>query len=87
VRLPAVVTTQQGLNEPRYPTLPNIMKAKRKPIHEQMVDQYGVQPMLRRRSLAVQTKERLRKIYDGKDALGAAALLVESLRNEARVIQ
>ncbi len=28
--LPAVVTTQQGLNEPRYPTLPNIMKAKRK---------------------------------------------------------
>jgi len=29
--LPAVVTTQQGLNEPRYPTLPNIMKARRKP--------------------------------------------------------
>ncbi len=30
--LPAVVTTEKGLNEPRYPTLPNIMKAKRKPL-------------------------------------------------------
>lgn len=30
LELPAVVTTQQGLNEPRYPTLPNIMKAKKK---------------------------------------------------------
>ena len=32
VSLPVLVTTQQGLNEPRYPSLPGIMKAKKKPL-------------------------------------------------------
>ena len=40
--LPAVVSTQQGLNEPRYPTLPNIMKAKKKELRKDTLDQYGV---------------------------------------------
>lgn len=87
VQLPAVITTQQGLNEPRYPTLPNIMKARRKPIRKDTLERYGVQPKLRRRGFVVQTSERLRKIFDGKDALAAAAQLVSSLRNEAGVIQ
>ena len=87
VQLPAVITTQQGLNEPRYPTLPNIMKAKRKQIRKDSLEQYGVQPKLRRRGVVVQTTQRLKKIFDGKDALTAAAQLVNSLRNEAGVIQ
>ncbi|WP_336961491.1 electron transfer flavoprotein subunit beta/FixA family protein [Sphingobium aquiterrae] len=40
--LPAVVTTDLRLNEPRYPTLPNIMKAKKKPIETRTPDAYGV---------------------------------------------
>ena len=36
--LPALITTQQGLNEPRYPTLPNIMKAKRKELKKMSLD-------------------------------------------------
>src|SRR5690606_35982904 len=44
--LPAVVTTQQGLNEPRYPTLPNIMKAKRKELRVVTLDDLGgAQPL------------------------------------------
>ena len=57
VPLPVVITTQQGLNDPRYPTRPNIMKAKRKPIRKDSLDQYAVQPKLRRRSVVVQTAD------------------------------
>lgn len=85
--LPAVVTTQQGLNEPRYPTLPNIMKAKKKELRKDTLEGYGVEPKLRVVGVAVQTKERRKKILDGKDAAAAATQLVESLRNEAKVIE
>ncbi len=87
MQLPAVITTQQGLNEPRYPTVPNIMKAKRKQIRWDALESYAVRARLRTSGLAVQTKERLKKIFDGKDAPTAAAQLVDSLRNEAKVIQ
>lgn len=87
VQLPVVITTQQGLNEPRYPTLPNIMKAKRKELRKDAVDAYAVLPKLQTKGLAVQTRQRLRKIFDGKDAFTAASQLVDSLRHEARVIQ
>jgi electron transfer flavoprotein beta subunit len=72
VALPAVVTTQQGLNEPRYPTLPGIMKSKKKE--------------LKVNGAEIQVKERLKKILDGKDAAGAAAQLVKMLREDAGVI-
>ena len=42
VKLPAVVTTDLRLNEPRYASLPNIMKAKKKPIDEKTPADYGV---------------------------------------------
>jgi electron transfer flavoprotein beta subunit len=86
VVLPAVITTQQGLNDPRYPTLPNIMKAKRKEMKKLSVDGFGVTAKLNVLSTEVQVKERSRKILDGKDAPVAAAELVNLLRNEARVI-
>jgi electron transfer flavoprotein beta subunit len=86
VALPAVVTTQQGLNEPRYPTLPNIMKSKKKEIRKETLETYGVAPKVKVNGVEIQVKERLKKILDGKDAAGAAAQLVKMLREEAGVI-
>jgi len=42
VTLPAVLTAQQGLNEPRFPTLPNVMKAKKKPLVRMGMDDLGI---------------------------------------------
>jgi electron transfer flavoprotein beta subunit len=86
VELPAVVTTQQGLNEPRYPTLPNIMKSKKKEIRKQPLEAFGVTPKLKVLGAEIQVKERRRKILDGKDAAAAAEQLVKMLREEAGVI-
>jgi electron transfer flavoprotein beta subunit len=84
--LPIVVTTQQGLNEPRYPTLPNIMKAKKKELKREALENFGITPKLKLLREEVQVKERLRKVLDGKDAQGAAENLVDLLRDEARVL-
>ena len=84
--LPAVVTTQQGLNEPRYPTLPNIMKAKKKELRKETVESYGVAAKLKVLGADVQVRERRQTILDGKDAVAAASQLVNLLRTEARVI-
>ncbi len=86
LELPAVVTTQQGLNEPRYPTLPNIMKSRKKEIRRQALEDFGVAPRVKVLGAEIQVKERLRKILDGKDAADAAAQLVKMLREEAGVI-
>ena len=51
LKLPAVVTTDLRLNEPRYASLPNIMKAKKKPILEKTPADYGVDPAPRLRVL------------------------------------
>src|ERR1700678_1479127 len=84
--LPAVITTQQGLNEPRYPTLPNIMKSKKKDMRKESLDQFNIIPKLNFIGAEIQVKNRVNKILDGKDAPAAAAQLVELLRNEAKVI-
>ena len=84
--LPAVITTQQGLNEPRYPTLPNIMKAKRKELTREPLDSFGVSSRLKLIRAEVQVKQRLHTLIDGKDATAAAGQLVDLLRNEAKVI-
>jgi electron transfer flavoprotein beta subunit len=84
--LPAVVTTQQGLNEPRYPTLPNIMKAKKKELRKDTLDTYGVQPRVRTVNAEIQTRARLNRIIDGKDPQAAAEQLLELLRSEAKVL-
>jgi electron transfer flavoprotein beta subunit len=86
VALPAVVTTQQGLNDPRYPTLPNILKAKKKEMRTEPHEQYQARPLLNVTGEDVQVKARLHRILDGKDAPAAAAELLQLLRNEARVI-
>jgi electron transfer flavoprotein beta subunit len=86
VALPAVVTTQQGLNEPRYPTLPSIMKSKKKEIRKETLESFEAAPKFKVNGVEIQVKERLKKILDGKDAAGAAAQLVKMLREEAGVI-
>lgn len=84
--LPAVITTQQGLNEPRYPTLPNIMKAKRKELAKKSLSDYGGATALTAiTNEQIQTRERLGKIVGG-DAATAAAELARLLNNEAKVL-
>lgn len=86
VPLPAVVTTQQGLCEPRYPTLPNILKAKKKEIRREPLANFNDAPKLKVLGVQMQVKQRRRKIIDGKDAAQAASQLMHLLRDEAKVI-
>ncbi len=85
--LPVVITTQQGLNEPRYPTLPNIMKAKKKEIRKTTPEQYGItNSKVRIVTQEIQERPRLNKIIDGKDPVAAAEQLIKLLHEEAKVI-
>ena len=74
--LPAIVTTDLRLNEPRYASLPNIMKARKKPIAEKTVADYGVDATPRLKVLEVREPEKRRA--GGKVA--TAAELVGKLR-------
>jgi len=84
--LPAVITTQQGLNDPRYPTLPNIMKARKKELRKESLESYAVTAKLQLVEARVQVKERRRTMLDGKDPVEAASQLANLLRTEAKVI-
>jgi electron transfer flavoprotein beta subunit len=74
--LPAIVTTDLRLNEPRYASLPNIMKARKKPIAEKTVADYGVDPTPRLRVLEVREPEKRRT----GAKVASAAELVGKLR-------
>jgi electron transfer flavoprotein beta subunit len=82
IKLPAVVTTDLRLNEPRYVTLPNIMKAKKKTLEALKPDALGVDVAPRLQTLKV--------VEPAKRKAGAKVAdvkaLVEKLRNEAKVI-
>jgi electron transfer flavoprotein beta subunit len=82
LNLPAVVTTDLRLNEPRYASLPNIMKAKKKPLEEMEL-----------KGLGVDTAPRLKVAHTGEPPkrkggikVGSAKELVEKLKNEAGVL-
>jgi len=82
VKLPAVITADLRLNEPRYVTLPNIMKAKKKPLEILKADALGVDVSPRLTTLKVEEPPKRKagvKVADAK-------ALVEKLRNEAKVI-
>lgn len=83
LKLPAVVTTDLRLNEPRYPTLPNIMKAKKKVIEEKEAAAFGID--LTPRLKVLKTFEPPARKAGIKVA--SAAELVSKLRHEAGVIQ
>ncbi|MEP9377087.1 electron transfer flavoprotein subunit beta/FixA family protein [Aquabacter sp. CN5-332] len=80
--LPAIVTTDLRLNEPRYASLPNIMKAKKKPIDEKAPDAYGVDVTPRLKVL--KTSEPAGRKAGVK--VGSVAELVAKLKDEAGVI-
>jgi len=80
--LPAVVTTDLRLNEPRYASLPNIMKARRKPIETMKPEDLGVDPTQRLTLLGVAEPPRRQA---GKK-VASVAELVQKLRTEAKVI-
>jgi len=82
VKLPAIVTTDLRLNEPRYASLPNIMKAKKKPIDVKSPADYGVDPTPRHTVLKV-TEPAKRQ---AGIKVESAADLVMKLRNEAGVL-
>jgi electron transfer flavoprotein beta subunit len=82
LQLPAVVTADLRLNEPRYASLPNIMKARKKPIETVKPADLGVDPTPR---LTVLRVEEPAKRQAGAK-VGSVQELVEKLRNEAKVI-
>jgi len=79
---PAVITTDLRLNEPRYASLPNIMKAKKKPIDETTPEALGVDIAPRLKVLGVEEPK-------GREAgikVDSVAILIEKLKNEAGVL-
>jgi electron transfer flavoprotein beta subunit len=82
LNMPAIITTDLRLNEPRYASLPNIMKAKKKPIDQKTPDDYGIDITPRLKTLKV--------IEPPKRQAGIKveniSELVEKLKNEAGVI-
>jgi electron transfer flavoprotein beta subunit len=82
VKLPAVVTTDLRLNEPRYVTLPNIMKAKKKPLETVKPADLGVDVTPRIRTLKVSEPPKRGAGVKVPDV----ATLVDKLKNEAKVI-
>ena len=80
--MPVVITTDLRLNEPRYASLPNIMKAKRKPLEELSLEELGVD---------VETKVKTLKVESPPERQEGVKVetvdqLVDKLRNEAKVI-
>jgi len=82
LKAPAIITTDLRLNEPRYASLPNIMKAKKKPIDALTPDALGVDVAPRIKTLKVGEPSKRKAGVKVK----SVAELVDKLRNEAKVI-
>ena len=82
LKLPAIVTTDLRLNEPRYASLPSIMKAKKKPIDQMSPADLGVDTAPRLTTLKVTEPPK----RSAGVKVGSVAELVDKLRNEAKVI-
>lgn len=92
--LPAVITTQKGLNEPRYASLPGIMKAKKKPLEEKNLAALGLNPSdfgeggrrLKVVALTPPPSRKASRIVGGDTPENKAAELAKLLHEEAKVI-
>ena len=82
LQMPAIITTDLRLNEPRYASLPNIMKAKRKPIDTKSPADYGVDIANRLQVLKVAEPAK----REAGVKVDSVAALVDKLKNEAGVI-
>ncbi|GAA3404514.1 electron transfer flavoprotein subunit beta/FixA family protein [Paenibacillus hodogayensis] len=89
--LPACFTAQQGLNEPRYPTLPGIMKAKKKPLSRLTAEDLGLTaaelaPLTRATALYPPAPRQAGRLIEGGSPAERARALVKSLREEAKLL-
>lgn len=82
INLPAIVTCDLRLNEPRYASLPNIMKAKKKPIEKIVVKDLGIDVTNRIQQLKVEEPPKRK----GGIKVKSVAELISKLKNEAKVI-
>ena len=82
LKLPAVVSTDLRLNEPRYASLPNIMKAKKKPLDSKPADSFGVNLESKVSVLKVTAPA----VRQGGIKVESVAELVDKLKHEAKVI-
>ncbi len=82
VKMPAIITTDLRLNEPRFASLPNIMKAKRKPLDELPIADLGVDVAPRTETLKVENPPARKEGIK----VETVAELVDKLKNEAKVI-
>jgi len=88
VPLPAVLSAQKGLNEPRYASLPGIMKAKKKPVDVKNAGGLGVStgPMTVVKEMSLPPARQAGKIITGDDAKAKAAALAKALHEEVKII-
>jgi electron transfer flavoprotein beta subunit len=92
--LPVVITTQKGLNEPRYASLPGIMKAKKKPLDEKTLAALGLNPAefgegarkLKIVEITPPPSRKAGKIVQGDSPEAKAKELVKLLHEEAKAI-
>ena len=82
LKMPAIITTDLRLNEPRYASLPNIMKAKKKPIEEKTPDAYGID--IKPRLQVLKTADPPGRKSGVK--VGSVAELIGKLKDEAGVL-
>tara|TARA_B100000427_G_C15363867_1_gene531149 strand:+ start:121 stop:870 length:750 start_codon:yes stop_codon:yes gene_type:complete len=82
INLPAIITCDLRLNEPRYASLPNIMKAKKKPMEQLIAKDLGVDTSNRIQQLKVEEPPKRK----GGIKVASVAELVSKLKNEAKVI-
>jgi len=92
--LPALFTTQRGLNEPRYASLPGIMKAKKKPVDVKSIADLGLDPAtvgaanrkVKIKKLNFPPERQAVKMVEGESAQDKAAELVRVLHEETKII-
>jgi electron transfer flavoprotein beta subunit len=90
--LPALLTTQRGLNEPRYVSMPGIMKAKKKPLEQKTLADIGLStsdlgsPRTNIVKLSFPPERAAGKIIEGDNAAAKASALVKALMEEAKVL-
>lgn len=86
--LPCVVTSQKGLNEPRYASLPGIMKAKKKPVDKKSLADLGVtlEPKLKCANFTMPPERKAGQKFEGMEPADVAKTVAGLLRTEAKVI-
>jgi electron transfer flavoprotein beta subunit len=92
--LPALFTTQRGLNEPRYASLPGIMKAKKKPVDVKTIADLGIDPSaagaanrkVKIKALNLPPERQAVRLIEGESAQEKAAELIRVLHEEAKLI-